>query len=136
MLEKYTVLRVEKRVPAIFLHIYSLILVTLGWGIFYFEDFGQMRVFFNSIFGGSAFTDVSVQSQFLDNFWLWIAAIVLCLPVRNAISKIIGKLFTRNPEAGRTATIIIKAAFAAAVLFMSAALLVGATNNAFLYTRF
>ena len=52
-LEKYTVLRAKDRIPGFFLHFYSLLLVVLGWGIFYFDDFGQMRHFFRAFFGRS-----------------------------------------------------------------------------------
>ena len=34
MVEKYTILRVKDRIPAFFLHLYSLIVVTVGWGFF------------------------------------------------------------------------------------------------------
>ena len=43
MLEKYTLLKVIKRISKVLLHVYSLLLVIIGWGIFYFEDFGQMK---------------------------------------------------------------------------------------------
>ncbi len=137
MLEKYTVLRVRDKIPSPVRHIYALLLVVIGWGIFYFEDFGAMKQFFAAMFGiGCTFSDVSVQSAMLDRFWLWIAAIILCLPVRRAVSYLLGRIFRGNPALRGNAACILKIAFCAAVLFLSAALLVGATNNAFLYTRF
>ena len=126
MLEKYTLLR-WKKIPASLLHLYSLLLVILGWGIFYFEDFGQMGVFFRNLFGGApAWSDIEVTTALTGNFWIWIAAIALCLPVREWIEK---RLSPGMLTGGRIVVSIV-------LLAASVMLLVGATNNAFLYTRF
>ena len=81
--EKYTILRLKNRMFTPLLHLYSLILVVIGWGIFYFEDFSQMTVFFHSFFGlGETFTDFASQAAVMDKFWLFLFALVLCMPVR------------------------------------------------------
>lgn len=137
MTEKYTLLKIKDRIPSVFLHLYSLLLVTVGWGIFYFTDFGDMRSFFGVLFGHCGeLTDINAVSALQDRFWLWIAALVLCLPVRRFCSALLGKIFGNNSRMRRGMTVALKLAFAAAVLILSASLLVGATNNAFLYTRF
>ena len=51
MIEKYTILKIQKYIPAVFLHIYSILLVIIGWGIFYFDDFSSMLTFFNALVG-------------------------------------------------------------------------------------
>ncbi|MCI5508335.1 MAG: MBOAT family protein, partial [Bacteroidales bacterium] len=74
-LEKYTLLRVVNRVPRVLLHLYSLLLVVVGWGIFYFEDFSRMGEFFSVFTGhGAPFHDFTVESAFFSNFWLWVTA--------------------------------------------------------------
>ena len=83
MIEKYTVLRVKDRIPSPLLHIYSIILVVTGWGIFYFDDFSGMRVFFNAFAGNAkVFSDFVSETALTDNFWLWVAAITVhaCAP--------------------------------------------------------
>ncbi|MBQ9215304.1 MAG: MBOAT family protein [Prevotella sp.] len=121
MLEKYTLLRIINAVPRVLLHVYSMLLVIVGWGIFYFDDFQSMIHFFRSFFGiDGHFTDFISQSALTDHFWLWVVALVFCMPVRRWLPD---HLLTRL-----TLSLV--------VLVLSVALLVGATNNAFIYTRF
>ena len=130
-LEKFTILR--WRVPAFVLHLYSLLLVILGWGIFYFVDFSRMTSFFQILFGQAAqFSDFTVGSALRSRFWLWIGAVVFCLPVGRWLQGLIGE----KHFLGRSILSLSKMIIAIAVLSMSVALLVGATNNPFIYTRF
>jgi alginate O-acetyltransferase complex protein AlgI len=137
MLEKYTLLKVINRIPSPLLHIYSLALVIIGWGIFYFDDFNKMVVFFQSFFGQVAtFTDFASQTAITDNFWLWIAAIVLSMPVRSAVESFLDKHSANGNGLATTVVFTARTALSVAILVLSVALLVGATNNAFIYTRF
>ena len=130
-LEKYTILR--WKVPAFVLHLYSLILVILGWGIFYYVDFSRMTTFFPVLFGqAESFTDFTVRSALTSRFWLWVAAIICCLPLGRWIQELIGE----KHFLGRSVLAVLRIAVAVALLAVSVALLVGATNNPFIYTRF
>lgn len=130
-LEKYTILR--WKVPGWLLHLYSLVLVVLGWGIFYFVDFSQMTAFFPILFGkAEALSDFTVRSALTSRFWLWIAALVCCLPLGRWIRDLVGE----KRAFGRSVLSILKLVFSVALLTVSVALLVGATNNPFIYTRF
>ena len=130
-LEKFTILRWN--VPAFVLHLYSLLLVILGWGIFYFVDFSRMTSFFQILFGQAAqFSDFTVGSALRSRFWLWIGAVVFCLPVGRWLQGLIGE----KHFLGRSILSLSKMVIAIAVLSISVALLVGATNNPFIYTRF
>ena len=68
--------------------------------------------------------------------WLWIVALLLSMPLRTASAK----LFSRFcPQGNRLHTAIVltgRTLLSLAILVLSVALLVGATNNAFIYTRF
>ena len=129
-IEKFTVLR--WKVPAPVAHLYSLILVILGWGIFYFTDFSRMTDFFPVLFGKAvAATDFTVRSALTSRFWLWITAIVCCLP----LGRWIGGWFEKW-AIGHNVLHILQTVFAVAVLAVSVALLVGGTSNPFIYTRF
>ena len=136
-IEKYTLLKVHSRIPSVFLHIYSLLLVIIGWGIFYFDDFQKMTVFFRSFFAQQGeLTDFVAQSALTDHFWLWLLAIVFCMPVRTATAQLIGRL-TKSTLSLRTSIVFVsRLAVSIVILVLSVALLVGATNNAFIYTRF
>ena len=130
-LEKYTILR--WKVPAFVLHLYSLILVILGWGIFYYVDFSRMTTFFPVLFGqAESFTDFTVRSALTSRFWLWVAAILCCLPLGRWIQGLIGE----KHFLGRSVLAVMRIVVAVALLAVSVALLVGATNNPFIYTRF
>lgn len=132
-LEKYTLLRFINSVPRIFLHCYSLFLVILGWGIFYFTDMKQMMQFFHVLFGQTTqLTDFSSNTAIYDNFWLWIGGILFSMPVYKFVSTKCWKLVGESSVIALGTRIIVSLF----LLLLSIALLVGATNNAFIYTRF
>lgn len=137
MIEKYTLLRIIHRIPSPLLHLYSLLLIVTGWGMFYFEDFAQMTMFFRSYIGmGTAFTDFASQTAITDKFWLFLFALVLCMPVRNLIANTSARLLQNHTTLHNGAVLAGRTALSLLILVFSVALLVGATNNAFLYTRF
>lgn len=125
VIEKFTFLK-WKRFPSILTRIFSLVVVFLGWGIFYFEDFSKMKAFFNALLCSQA--DFSLDSTvLLNNGWLLLVALLFCLPVNEFAAKI---------SAPKWCTVTLKTIVSGLILIVSAALLVGATNNAFIYTRF
>lgn len=134
-LEKYTLLRVADRVPRVLLHLYSLLLVVVGWGIFYFEDFSRMGEFFSVFTGhGAPFHDFTVESAFFSNFWLWVTAVVFSMPVYDTITRLAEKWCPTSCIGFLALT--VRLLLSIALLALSVSLLVGATNNAFIYTRF
>lgn len=137
MLEKYTLLRVHDRIPRVVLHVYSLLLVIIGWGIFYFDNFDSMLIFFNAFIGQSAaLTDFVSQAAITDNFWLWVMAIIFCMPLRGTASALLARMLGRNSVLHGGAVLCVRVCISLVMLMLSVALLVGATNNAFIYTRF
>lgn len=136
MIEKYTLLRWN--VPRPVLYLYSVLLIVIGWGMFYFEDFGRMKQFYHSFFGGGAGSGIpfEVQTVLTDYLWLWIAALLLCLPLRTYAAGLADRLVSVSPTAGGSLVLLVRAIIVVAILVVSVALLVGATNNAFIYTRF
>ena len=137
MLEKYTLLKVIDRIPRVLLHVYALLLVVIGWGIFYFDDFSQMTTFFHSFFGmNDAFHDFITQSAITDNFWLWVVALLLCMPLRTGAASFVERHTKDGGAVRNTIFFTTRTVLSLAILILSVALLVGATNNAFIYTRF
>lgn len=137
MTEKYTILRFADKIPAPLLHVYSLVLVLIGWGVFYFDDFGKMLSFFQ-IFAGGAWTglDIVAQSALTDNFWLWMCAIVFSMPLRKSVAAVLCKWMKQDTMLRRTLFFSARTVITLAMFIVSVALLVGATSNAFIYTRF
>lgn len=134
--EKFTVVKWQKWIPRPLLHIYCLLLVIVGWGIFYFDSVESLRQFFTVMFGGGAnLTDFTVESCIFDNFWLWISAILFCMPVREMTEKLSARIIPGH-SAGTAAVTLSRMVVAVTILLLSVTMLIGATNNAFLYTRF
>ena len=137
MLEKYTLLKVIGKIPTVLLHIYSLLLVIIGWGIFYFDDFSQMTTFFLRFFGqADTFHDFLTISAITDNFWMWVMALLFCMPVRSASARLLARITHEGSALHQTITFTVRLSVSLLMLVLSVALLVGATNNAFIYTRF
>lgn len=136
-LEKFTILKLKHKAWRPLLHVYSLALIVLGWGIFYYDDFGQMEQFFSSLFGQRGeLVNFAATSALHDKFWLWIAALLLCLPVHTIGAKLIAKCCGRHTHAEQYMICLVRMVLSMVILVLSVALLVGATNNAFIYTRF
>ena len=129
--------KVMDYIPSPLLHIYAMGMVTLGRGLFYFTDFGQMSQFFVKAFGGAEelHSYVSV-SAVTDHFWLWIVAILFCMPVREwSYRRLVryagdGSAFTQNT------VFLARSVLSLAIMALSVALLIGETSNPFIYTRF
>lgn len=120
-------------------HIYSKLVIIIGFGIFFFEDFGQLGLFFRNIFGigmiegRTPFADSLTWSSFINNIILFAVAVIISLPVFPKIKNFF--LNNRNPKVytlGRYAALV----GCIILLLVSSILLVDTTNNPFLYFRF
>lgn len=136
LIEKYTILKWE--IPAVVSHIYSIFIIIVGWAIFYFDDMGKMGQFFRGFFGLNGYSGMSleVESAIFGNFWIWIAAILLCFPIRSAMRQKADSLLCENTFYVGYGLTVSRTLISVLILGMAVVLLVGATNNAFLYTRF
>ena len=131
--------KVIKKWPVWVKHIYSKLVIIIGFGIFFFEDLGQLGQFFQHIFGISLIThhvalfDSITWSSFLSNCILIAVAIFCSLPVFPKIKVFF--LENRSEAIYRVGRVgaIVGCIF---LLAMSSILLVDATNNPFLYFRF
>lgn len=137
VIEKFIVLPRSERLPRPVMHLYSMLLVIFGWGIFYFTDLGSMGTFFKALFGGAAeLTNLPAETALYSHFWLWPVAILFCLPVRRMMERVPHLVFRPQSNAALNTVVVSRIALSTLLLLLSVALLIGATNNAFLYTRF
>ncbi|MDE6329821.1 MAG: MBOAT family protein [Muribaculaceae bacterium] len=135
VIEKFAILKVARHIPTFLMRIWSLMLLVVGWAIFYFDNFDVMKRWFAVAFGGGS-TEFGLleETALTDNFWIWVTAILLCMPLRRKLENFAdGKL--RGPV-GRHFLATTRGLASAIILVLCVALLVGATNNAFIYTRF
>lgn len=138
-LEQKPLKKAMKKWPVWVKHIYSKIVIVIGFGIFYFEDLGQLGQFFQHVFGISlithhvAFFDSLTWSSFVSNCILIVVAVAASLPVFPKIKSFV--LENHNETvyvAGQIAAIV----GCILLLVISSLLLVDNTNNPFLYFRF
>lgn len=133
-LEKYVWGKKLEKLPGIFQHLYTIIIVVFGFGIFTFDDLGEMGRYFpkllgipgNALFGKEFLWYVGNYLPFL------MAALILSFPVYPWIVKMLdgSREIVRKTVRGI-------GAFAMAALFLLAmASLVRDTYNPFLYFRF
>ncbi len=122
-----------KKIPQFIKHIYNKIVIIVGFGIFYFEDAGELGNFFKNLIGlnGNAFIDETVKMSFVNNIYLIIIALTACFPVKN--------LLKTDDDSSETKILAVNSAkivYTAVLLVVSTILLADSTNNPFLYFRF
>lgn len=128
-----------KKWPLWLTHIYSKLVIVIGFGIFYFTDLGQLGRFFANISGvsmitqGNAFADIMTWNSFVNNIFLIIAAILISMPI---LPKLKYFFFSWGNNVVYTTGKVIGAVGCVILLIISSILLVDATNNPFLYFRF
>ncbi len=135
--EKHTLLKVADRIPSPLLRLYCLFVVVVSFGIFYFDDFPRMTSFFQILWGGADILwDGVSETAIFDHFWLWAAAILLSTPIRKGLADLFDRHTSDKPGLNKAISLTARLALSVVILVLCTALLVGATNNAFIYTRF
>ncbi len=128
-----------KKWPLVLTHIYSKLVIVLGFGIFCFSDMGQLGNFFANVSGlsmithGNAFADTLTWNVFLKNIFLFIIAVAVSMPI---LPKIKQFFFEWGNNYVYTTGKVLGAVGCVYLLLMSSILLVDTTNNPFLYFRF
>ncbi len=122
-----------KKWPAAVSHIYSKLVIAVGFGIFYFEDLGSLGTFFKALVGanGNKLTDAVTNNLFINNIFIFAAAIILSCPVIPKLKEL-AESRAGAYYAFRTAGLFCNLA----VLIAGSLLLLNNTNNPFLYFRF
>ena len=114
-------------------HLYTKVVIFLGFGIFYFENFKALGAFFKGLVGlnGGGLTDPVTQNLFMRNIWLFLVAIIFTTPILPKIRE----AATKAPSSDyfiRVCSTVCNVG----ILLVSSILLINTTNNPFLYFRF
>ena len=128
IIEKYFLQKKLERLPAVFGHIYSLVLVMIGWVLFFSPSLGGAWEYLKLMFGagGHGFMDGEALYLLISNLGLWVIAIVSSTPlVYGVYERYVGR---RKP----VADVVIYAG----MFLLCVAYLVTETYNPFLYFRF
>lgn len=134
VIEKLFLLKVLKKLPAVFNHGYTLLAVIVGWAIFYVSDLNRLGQLLSTMFGlhSAPLTDLQLTITIQNNmFWL-LVAIVFCIPITQWIKKKI----QASSEQRQALCYSCAAVMNVAILLLCTALLVGQSYNPFLYFRF
>jgi alginate O-acetyltransferase complex protein AlgI len=135
--EKIALNSLLKRLPQAVSHIYLLLLMLLGWVIFYYTDLGAAGQFYLTLFGaaGGGLVDTSSGLVLQNNIIFLVIAIICCLPLARYLKNLAATLAKR----GKTWAISIFAlrhVWLIVLLVFSTAMLVGNSYNPFIYFRF
>ena len=126
--EKLFLLKVLAKIPRVFSHIYTLLLVLISWVIFAFDNLTSGLHYLKAMFGG--YGNVFVNNNFLyqiSNHWVILLILIIgatSIPVW-LVKKWKLERFT-----------ILKLIFIVVIFLLSVAYLVDASYNPFLYFRF
>lgn len=132
--ERLITMKRLRKVPPLILHIYSKLVIVVGFGIFYFTDFSDLGKFLKNIVGanGNPFVDEIVKSSFISKVYLIAAAVIFSLPV----AKLLKKFAARSQRAQITANTAMVAANVVLLIVSSIILADTATASPFFYFRF
>ena len=128
MLEKFFLLKVLNKAPAVVGHIYTLFFVVVSWAIFAIEDFAQLGAYLKVMFGlgGVPLVDAQLGYYVTSYLSILLVAAVASTPLG---AKLYHKLKPRAAEVVCTVLVL-------AGLVVCTAYLVDGTYNPFLYFRF
>lgn len=135
MLERLFLLRLLEKLPKVIGHLYTLLLVLVGWVLFYFTDTNRLFQTLRIMFGleGNVIWDFHVQLSFLNNIF-WIAlAVLFCLPIVKTVKHFISE---RLSAVNISVLLIFQVPLNIILLILCTAQLVGQSYNPFLYYRF
>jgi alginate O-acetyltransferase complex protein AlgI len=132
-LERAFLLKALEKIPAIFSHIYALLIIIPGWVIFYFTDMDILIAYVKKLFAFRSGPDGNMDAlnTITTHLFWFILAIILCMPVYHKVKSWIEKKGNR---------IIVfdslTIGFNVFLLFLCIVQLVGKSYNPFIYFRF
>ena len=131
IIEKYLLSPVLDRLPDIVRHIYSIVLVVIGWVLFFSSSFGQAADYIRVMFGAGAHGCADRESMYLltSNLILWLILIFGSTPL-------VHFRYEHMLRTKKWNTTIINSVVYAALFIVCIAYLVTETYNPFLYFRF
>lgn len=128
ILEKFVLKKFLDRLPSFVQHIYTLFIIIIGWGLFYFTDVGQLGEFMVDLFNfGNGICGDQAFNLIMSNLPMFIIAAVASTPLATM-------LYTRFEH--RRFMWIPETLYCIGVLAVSTASLVNQSYNPFLYFRF
>jgi alginate O-acetyltransferase complex protein AlgI len=133
--EKYVLARLKRKPPAALMHLYTLLVVVLGWVFFYYTNIADAFALFGKLFGGAAATTPEFTLALRNNMFFFALALVACLPVTRLLKQWAQRVSAQGKGAER-AVFALQYALVFALLLLSTIQLAGNSFNPFIYYRF
>ena len=80
LLEKFVLSKFLKKSPAIIQHIYTLVIVAVGWAIFAIEDFGALTTYLGNMFLNTNFVDSYFVDMLTNNIGFLVLGCFFAIP--------------------------------------------------------
>ena len=132
LLEKLFLKKYLDKLPSVLQHIYTMIIVVIGWFIFSYVDITSGMGYLASMFGKAGFADRHTVYLLYNN----VVLLVLLILGSTDLPKKAAAGVLERASGSDTACIVLRSIFYLTVMVLSVAFLVDATYNPFLYFRF
>ncbi|MEG0541769.1 MAG: MBOAT family protein, partial [Angelakisella sp.] len=120
------------KLPRFFRHVYLMVIVMVGFGIFNFSDMASFGAFLGVLMGFGTGSDPTLALTVSGNIYFIIISVLFCTPAVPYLWKRIAE------KSERTALVLegLRVPANLAILLLCTALLVGQSYNPFMYFRF
>ena len=135
VIEKYVLKNVLDKIPSLFSHLYTLIIVYIGWVIFRCDNLSDLVSFFKSLFSFNI-TEISLNelSVYIETYWIYfILAFIFQMPVYYRIVERIDKIKNKRRKVLLAG---MRYMFLIVIFIISIMFLAYSSYNPFIYFRF
>ena len=130
IIEKLFLGKLLEKLPKIITHIYTLLIIVIGWVIFRLEDFSQMALVLGKMF---SFQTSDVFEQIILNFDIFAALPYLVVAIIASL-PIMKNIYNKNKD--KITFSLLRNICILGVFIISICLLLSSTYNPFIYFRF
>lgn len=129
VLEKFVFRKLLDKLPGLFRHLLTLLLVLVGWVFFFSDSIGGAFQYLGRMFGAGAFWDSNFKYYFSSCWVVLLVGLFACLPVGAHIGSRVYRSKSKLP-------MVLSVLFFLAVLLLSVASMMNDTYSSFLYFQF
>ncbi len=135
LLDKFVVGKYLAKLPVAVRVAITVFVVCMGWVFFFSPSLGASFLYFGRLLGGGSAAGVGVAgSVFARNIVLLVISVIGCTGIPKSIFENI--FYRRKDHSGNKVFMVLFVVSASALLLLTIAELIGATNTTFLYAQF
>ena len=118
--------KILEKLPVVLRHVYTMVIVLIGWALFAVENMGRLGEYLSACFGGAALMDTATAYHLISYLPMLVILTIAATPLGKKIWERLGE---------RTQSILTPILILLALVLCTASL-VDASYNPFLYFRF